>query len=150
MQLNKENTDMNTKDKVFYSDFGAVGDGIADDFSAIKAAHDYANEKKIPVFADKGATYYINKTGGALIYIMTDTDWTDASFTIDDRNIVDDDVERRAGIFVVKADYSAITVTAEDDTPAGAAIRAINASKLKVIISHISNLSYQRHNLPSM
>ncbi len=119
---------MNTKNKVFYSDFGAIGDGVADDFAAIKAAHDYANEKKLPVFADKGATYYINRTGGALIRIKTDTDWSGASFTIDDRNIVDDDIERRAGIFVVEADYSPMTVTAEDDTPAGAAIRAINAT----------------------
>ena len=31
---------------VRYSDFGAIGDGVANDFAAIKAAHDYANEKR--------------------------------------------------------------------------------------------------------
>ena len=37
------------KNAVFYKDFGAVGDGVTDDFHAIKAAHDYANEHKLPV-----------------------------------------------------------------------------------------------------
>ena len=34
---------------VCYDDFGAVGDGVTNDFFAIKAAHEYANEKGLPV-----------------------------------------------------------------------------------------------------
>ena len=42
---------------VKYSDFGAVGDGVANDFAAIKAAHDYANEKRLAVEGTPGRTY---------------------------------------------------------------------------------------------
>ena len=119
---------MKTKDKVFYSDFGAVGDGIANDFAAIKAAHAYANENNLPVFADQGATYYIGKTGGEIAFVKTDTDWTGANFIIDDRDVFPNDPERRAAIFQIMPDYEEITINATDDTPAGAAIRAINAT----------------------
>ena len=30
--------------EVYYSDFGAIGDGVVDDFDSIYAAHEYANE----------------------------------------------------------------------------------------------------------
>ncbi|MBR7083077.1 MAG: right-handed parallel beta-helix repeat-containing protein [Clostridia bacterium] len=74
------------KDHVSYSDFGAVGDGEHDDFLAIKAAHDYANERGLPIRAESGATYYIwIYSVGRQIDIKTDTDWTGATFIIDDR-----------------------------------------------------------------
>ncbi len=71
---------------VSYEDFGAVGDGKHDDFPAIVAAHDYANEHSLPVKAKDGAEYYI---GGKAISakIMTDTDFGKAKFTIDDREL---------------------------------------------------------------
>ena len=52
---------------VRYSDFGAVGDGVANDFSAIKAAHDYANEKRFAVEGTPGKTYRLgdNEIGRA-------------------------------------------------------------------------------------
>jgi hypothetical protein len=81
---------------IYYSDYGAVGDGVTDDFDAIIRAHDAANEAGLPVRADAGATYYI---GGAdkTARIQTDTDWGNAKFIIDDRN-----VERRtSNIFQV-------------------------------------------------
>ena len=34
---------------VYYSDFGAVGDGVTNDFEAIREAHIYANENHLPV-----------------------------------------------------------------------------------------------------
>ncbi|MBR2868786.1 MAG: hypothetical protein IKB88_06965 [Clostridia bacterium] len=73
-------------DYITYEYFGAVGDGIADDFDAIIKAHDYANANGMSVFADETATYYIggaNKTA----FIMTDTDWSTARFKIDDTNV---------------------------------------------------------------
>jgi hypothetical protein len=71
---------------IYYSDYGAVGNGKADDFDAIIRAHDAANEAGLAVRANAGATYYI---GGAdkTAQIMTDTDWGDAKFIIDDRNV---------------------------------------------------------------
>lgn len=67
-----------------YEDFGAIGDGIHDDISAIKACHDYANENGLEVYATDGKTYYI---GGKDITatIKTSTHWGAAKFVVDDR-----------------------------------------------------------------
>ena len=60
---------METKNYVTYEDFGAVGDGVTDDFAAIYKAHEYANENKLPVEGKAGAkTIYnivINGVSGA-------------------------------------------------------------------------------------
>ena len=45
---------------VKYSDFGAVGDGKADDYAHLAAAHEFANEHGLDVFADEGAAYYVH------------------------------------------------------------------------------------------
>lgn len=74
---------------VYYSDFGAVGDGACDDFEAIKATHEYANKKRVKVMADPGAKYYIGAHEDS-ITIKTDTDFGNAEFTIDDRNVDSD------------------------------------------------------------
>ncbi len=97
-------------DYVTYEQFGAVGDGEADDLAAIVATHEYANANGLKVFAKETATYYI---GGAdkTAVIMTDTDWSTAQFIIDDT-----DVERiGAWVFHVapsKGAYSATGKTA--------------------------------------
>ena len=39
---------------VTYEQFGAVGDGINDDFLALRAAHAYANEQGIKVLGTPG------------------------------------------------------------------------------------------------
>ena len=82
---------MSNKNYVTYEEFGAKGDGITDDFFAIKAAHDYANENGLSVKADGNATYYIHETrkDGEVqsVIIKTDTDWGDAEFIIDDTDI---------------------------------------------------------------
>ena len=69
---------------VRYEDFGAVGDGKNDDFSAIAAAHAYANERGLKVEGKKDATYYIGKDFVHTIYIENDVDFAGASFIIDD------------------------------------------------------------------
>ena len=75
---------------VYYNEYGAVGDGVTDDFDAIIRAHEAANEAGLPVRANAGSTYYIGGADKTAI-IMTDTDWGEARFIIDDR-----EVERRS------------------------------------------------------
>ena len=79
-------------DAVYYEDFGAVGDGVTDDFAAIFKAHEYANEHKLPVYGTPGKTYYIYDTAmgaewGQPAIIKTPVDWRGAEFIIDDRNM---------------------------------------------------------------
>ncbi len=110
---------------VKYKDFGAAADGFTNDFSAIKAAHAYANEGGQRVVADRG-TYLITTTGGDTITIMTDTDWTQAKIVIDDRNIVDSDPERGAHVFTIASSYKPEVFTPDSPGKAGETIRAIN------------------------
>ena len=66
---------------VSYERFGAVGDGKADDQAAIAKAHEYANEKGLPVKVADDKTYYIGG-GKNLIVIKTDTDFGKAHFML--------------------------------------------------------------------
>ena len=73
---------------VTYEQFGAVGDGATDDFAAIVAAHHFANAHGLRVRATSGNAYYIGNSvevGSAII--QTDTDWTGATFRINDTDI---------------------------------------------------------------
>ena len=84
---------------VHYSDFGARGDGKADDMDAIAATHAFANLHHLLVKADEGATYYIGgKERTALI--RTDTDFGTAAFLIDDTEVQN----RNASVFTVSSD----------------------------------------------
>ena len=82
---------MSNKKYVTYEEFGAVGDGVTDDFAAIKKAHDYANEAGLPVKANDNAHYYIhyaNVDGNVeIVKIKTPVQWGKARFTIDDTDI---------------------------------------------------------------
>ncbi len=71
---------------VLYSDFGAKGDGKAEDHEAIRRAHEFANENGFPVKADKGASYYVEKKSAPAV-IKTDTDFCGATFIIDDTRL---------------------------------------------------------------
>ena len=73
---------------VTYEEFGAVGDGKADDQAAIVAAHEAANAKGLPVRAGDGRTYYIGR-GAKVASIQTDVDFGTATFIIDDRELED-------------------------------------------------------------
>ena len=83
---------------VRYSDFGAKGDGKTDDIDAIAATHAFANQQRLPVKADAGATYYI---GGKerTVAIQTDTDFGTAAFLIDDTDVQN----RNASVFLVSS-----------------------------------------------
>ncbi|MBE6658232.1 MAG: hypothetical protein E7604_07295 [Ruminococcaceae bacterium] len=103
---------VDTGSAVYYSEFGAVGDGKTDDLSAIIATHEYANKYGIPVKADAGAVYYIASVGTAII--NTDTDWTGASFIIDDKTVPLD--KRGTVIFDITASKASYSIT-NDVTP---------------------------------
>ena len=111
---------------VFYERFGAVGDGETNDFDAIMACHEYANEYGYTACASAGKTYYISTTGGKSIPVYTSVKWNGASFIIDDSKVGKDDPERGGSIFQVKSDYKAETYKAGDGTAIGNIIDAIN------------------------
>lgn len=71
--------------EVHYEDYGAVGDGVADDFAAIRAAHTYANQGGQKVYAQEGAVYAIYANSFiSTIQIKTDVDFCGATFIVDD------------------------------------------------------------------
>jgi len=72
--------------EVTYLEFGAVGDGVADDFPAIIAAHEFANQHNLPVKADAGKVFRIGASSQSAV-IKTDTDFSGAEFIIDDRSV---------------------------------------------------------------
>jgi hypothetical protein len=84
---------------LFYSNFGAVGDGVTDDFDAIVATHESANLSGATVSASAGATYYIGDSCKTC-YIETDTNWTGAKFIIDDTKV---DENRKFWVFEVRS-----------------------------------------------
>ena len=93
-------------DYVTYENFGAAGDGKADDLEAIVKTHEYANANGLSVFANETATYYIGGANKTAV-IMTDTDWSTARFIIDDT-----DVENRSGwIFNVAPSKGTVNIT---------------------------------------
>lgn len=71
------------KISISYEQFGAVGDGITDDFISIKNAHDYANAHNLKIIAQSEKTYLI-KNATSSIEIKTDVDWNNCNFIIDD------------------------------------------------------------------
>ena len=77
---------------VYYEDFGAVGNGVADDFKAFYKTHVYANENGLTVMATPGKTYLLrdSKMGGSspqTIPIKTNVNWNGATIIIDDREM---------------------------------------------------------------
>ena len=99
-----ENYEVDPDKIVFYTDFGAIGDGTTDDLAAISAAHKYANLHGLSVKADSGKTFYIGVASEGAV-IKTDTDFTGASFIIDDRDVPLS--ERKVAIFTVAPDKEA-------------------------------------------
>lgn len=83
---------------VQYSDLEAKGDGKTDDIEAIAATHAYANEQKLPVKANAGATYYIGRKDRTAL-IRTNTDFGSAAFIIDDVDVEN----RNSSVFVVSS-----------------------------------------------
>ena len=105
-----------TKDvrNIYYEDFGAVGDGVTDDFFAIKACHDYANLYGHTVNGTRGATYYIGCANGTKsISVKTDTYLNLCSFIFDDRDLPEpwESNAYMAPIFKILPEKSGYTLT---------------------------------------
>ena len=92
---------------VLYSDYGAKGDGKTNDMNAIVAAHRAANASGVEVRADPGATYYIGSRSESAI-IQTNTDWTGASFILDDSQV--DDSKRTIYAFKITSALKSYSV----------------------------------------
>lgn len=75
------------KDFVTYEDFGAVGDGIQDDYLAIYNAHIFANENNINIKLDSNKKYLIKDFINGFIPIKTNVDFNYATIIIDDTDI---------------------------------------------------------------
>jgi len=101
---------------VTYAQFGAVGDGIICDFSAIIQAHNYANDNNLPVRIRSGGTYRIEGIGQTAT-IQTSTDWGDARFIVD--NAVVPYAQRSHNIFVVTSRLAASDLSGVDTLSIG-------------------------------
>lgn len=104
--------------KLTYSAYGAVGDGVTDDFNAIKATHAYANANGLTVYADEGKTYNLGQHNDN-ITIMTDTVWDGATFIMDDRGIDPSSPVRGRSIFNLAPDTSSYNVSIRGGLTAG-------------------------------
>ncbi len=96
---------MEIKKTVCYEDFGAVGDGVANDCVAIRKTHEYANENGLDVVCNSGKTYYVGAMT-KVIPILTNVNWGNSTFIIDDSKIdpmfeVDGIRIRSVGLFVI-------------------------------------------------
>ena len=89
---------------IFYSDFGAVGDGVKDDSEAIRAAHEYANRYGHDVCGEAGKTYRIGDISTS-ITVKTNTDWCGATILLDDTGILwSDKTSRNMWVFKILSD----------------------------------------------
>ena len=127
--FDSEFNEVYTSSAVYYSDFGAAGDGETDDFAALYNAHVFANSHNKKVYADSGEkTYYIyntiiqaegeTKASVKSIPIMTDTYWGDATIIIDDRTLtpLDSDLKPMisVNVFTVTSPYSSFEIKSGD------------------------------------
>ena len=108
LKININNQDLNRFKKVgsiYYSDLGAIGDGISDDMIFIRATHALANHYGFDVKADDDAFYIISGKKGSAI-ISTNTDFGKATFIIDDTNVED----HTSSIFEVRSKKSVFKI----------------------------------------
>lgn len=98
---------MSDKKYVNYEDFGAVGDGVTDDFDAIEAAHNYANANGLEVKTKSDATYYVGEKLTREIQIKTNVDWNGSHFIIDD-SVANAYANRGVALFGIRRDVARV------------------------------------------
>lgn len=108
------------KDGVVYNQFGAKGDGVHDDYTAIYKTHIFANSKNIKVFGCEKSVYYIGDISNS-IPVMTDTDFRNANFIIDDENVT---TNKSVDIFDIRSEFNSISKTG--------AISSLNKNQTKI------------------
>jgi hypothetical protein len=128
--------------KLTYSSFGAVGDGVTDDFVAIKAAHEHANETGETVYADEGKTYYLGQHDRAIV-VRTDTVWTGATFIVDDREILPSDPARTKSVFYFSPDDPPCEITEIASLKAGQ--RNVGVRFVTSVLLYISNENVRQY-----
>ena len=97
-------------DVLTYCTYGnAVGDGIADDYEAIRKTHEMANITGQTVLADPGKVFNLGRHIKPIV-IKTSTVWTDAEFIIDDSEIAPNDPERIHNVFSVEPDNQCYSI----------------------------------------
>ena len=131
-------------DYVTYESFGARGDGKANDLPAIQKAHQYANERLLPVRAKSGATYRIGVGGPAVI--KTDTDFRDAVFLIDDSTLTVQ--EGQVNVFAVESDRDPWAVTVQAPlSPASTTIGTTLPARALLVVTDNTRRHFIRYGL---
>ena len=118
-----------------YEQFGAYGDGITDDFEAIKATHTYANKYGHTVVVNPQKTYYIGRHCET-IQICYDVYWNDAKFIIDDRYIASTDIAKDYSVFEVSNLWGGYYLSPENEF-----IKALNANKTNGVAIDSKNIT---------
>ncbi len=87
--------------KIGYCSYGgAVGDGVTDDFEALRNTHKRANITGQTVVAEPGKSFNVGQHPFT-IYVKTDAIWTGAFFIVDDSKIDPSDTASVTNIFTV-------------------------------------------------
>lgn len=96
--------------RVYYSDFGAKGDGATDDYMAIYDAHVYANQCGQTVYGTPGKTYYVHVFHNGEIPVKTDVVLTGSKFIINDTGSTVY-AQRGGALFKLQKDNPIVTYT---------------------------------------
>jgi len=129
---------LKAKGFVSYSDFGAKGDGKTDDINAIAATHEFANQQRLIVKADDGATYYISGKQQT-VTIQTNTDFGSAAFIIDDTNVEN----RQSIVFEVTSKHQSFKIIGINSLKKNQ--KKINVSFLRKSVVIVTNSNKKRY-----
>ena len=127
---------------ITYEQFGAIGNGVADDMPAIVKAHEEANKLNLPVRAKEGATYYIAPIGLTAI-VQTSTDWTGAKFIVDDVGLK----EINASLFKVTSKLETVEFKLEKLDRGTAFIENPTGLELHMMVFNANHMDYIRRGI---
>ena len=99
---------------VYYEDFGAKGNGNADDFEAMYAAHIFANKCGQTVKGKYGSHYFVSASSfNRVIPVATSVNFGGATITVDDTGSAAF-ANRGMRLFVTQRQYNAVTLSGEE------------------------------------